>query len=49
MKQLAGLMGLAKDIVRFDEEDAKHRRGHYPSINTGISFGGGSKVCRRTS
>ena len=46
MKKLVGLMGLAKETIRFNEGGVKHRRGRYPSVNTGISFGGGSKVCQ---
>lgn len=45
MVSLAGIMNLTRDAMRFDDKEAKHRRGTYASVNTGISYGGGAKVC----
>ena len=45
MRELTGKMIMARDALNFVDKEAKHRRGAYPSVNTGISYGGGAKVC----
>lgn len=45
MEQLTGIMSLTRDRMHFDDKEATHRRGFYASVNTGISYGGGAKVC----
>ena len=45
MQELARTMDLMRDAMCFDEEHAQHRRGLYASVNTGISYGGSTKVC----
>lgn len=44
MESLDNLMGSLMDTVQFSEKECDHRRGNYPAIHTGISYGGGSKV-----
>jgi hypothetical protein len=43
-ERLDGFMGYLMDTVQFSEKERGHRRGNYPAIHTGISYGGGSKV-----
>ena len=47
MEKLAGAMSIAKQVTGFKNKEGNHRRGGYATINTGISFGGGSKASRR--
>jgi hypothetical protein len=44
MLSLTRLMRTAKDMVRFGLGETHHRRGDYAAVNTGISYGGGTKV-----
>ena len=44
MQELTKKMTLAREIMKFDQDEAPHRRGQYASINMGISYGGGATV-----
>jgi hypothetical protein len=44
MLSLTRLMRTAKDMMRFGLGEMHHRRGDYAAVNTGISYGGGTKV-----
>lgn len=46
LKLLEGEMEKARDTLRFPKGSMEHRRGHYPNVSTGISYGGGSKVSK---
>lgn len=35
----------ARASYKLDAKQAFHRRGEYPTISAGISYGGGQKVC----
>lgn len=35
----------ARASYKLDAKQASHRRGEYPTISAGISYGGGQKVC----
>ena len=37
-------MHSARERLKFPEGSTDHRRGLYPHLSTGISYGGGSKV-----
>jgi hypothetical protein len=34
----------ARDVACFSDECKKHRRGNFPALAVGVSFGGGQKV-----
>ena len=44
LKLLEGAMKRARGKLRFPKGSTLHRRGQYPNLSTGISYGGGSKV-----
>lgn len=44
MQRLAHAMDRAKQEIGLDDTETPHRRGDYPCVSTGLSFGGGSKV-----
>lgn len=44
MKELADKLGEARDKLSFSEKQQNHKRGDFPSVSIGTSFGGGSKV-----
>jgi hypothetical protein len=44
MRTLTRLMGGARGSMRFGWDETHHRRGDYPAVNTGISYGGGTKA-----
>ena len=44
MGRLTRIMAFTKAAMRFNDKEVDHRRGHYGSVNTGISYGGGAKV-----
>lgn len=44
LKSLKGAMADSRDKLKFGEGSQTHRRGEYPTLSTGISYGGGSKV-----
>jgi hypothetical protein len=35
----------AASQCRFSAKQSNHRRGEFPALATGVSFGGGQKVC----
>jgi hypothetical protein len=35
----------ASEQCRFSSEQTDHRRGEFPALATGVSFGGGQKAC----
>ena len=41
----AGAIEEVSKQCRFSAEQLDHRRGEYPALSTGVSFGGGQKVC----
>ena len=45
MESLGREMEKAKQEIGLDDEPVKHRRGKYHCVNTGLSLGGGCKVC----
>lgn len=46
MKELEDLLHLAHDGMTFTPKQMATKRGLFPSVSVGNSFGGGSKVCR---
>ena len=46
MKTLKHAMDSAKLKMSFREEQTAHRRGKYPTVATGISYGGGAMVAK---
>jgi hypothetical protein len=44
LKLLEKEMEIARDSLSFGKGTDQHRRGEYPTMSTGISYGGGSKV-----
>ena len=44
MKTLAHAMDSARLKMSFRDEQTAHRRGDYPTVTTGISYGGGAMV-----
>jgi len=46
LKSLEASMEMARQRL-FPKGCKEHRRGLYPNVSTGISYGGGSKVGRR--
>lgn len=45
MESLAHEMDKAKREISLDGVETTHRRGGYHCVSTGLSLGGGSKVC----
>jgi len=44
MNRLANAMDLTGSGVTFSEDKSNHRRGKYPTVATGLSYGGGATV-----
>ena len=46
LERLKDDMEISREVLTFKKGSETHRRGKYPHMSTGISYGGGSKVCR---
>ena len=44
MKALGNAMDMAKSKMSFTKDQSDHRQGLYPTIATGLSYGGGTTV-----
>lgn len=44
MDDLAARVKEARDTMTFSAKQNSNKRGHFPSVSVGTSFGGGSKV-----
>ena len=44
MKALGNAMDTAKSKMSFTKDQSDHQRGTYPTIATGLSYGGGATV-----
>ena len=41
------IFGYLRDNLHFNKSQVDHRRGNFPAVSVGISFGGGQQVCTR--